>query len=106
MALPPEQREPWKQGILANAPLGMARSARATLLGVTEPIWHRLEEITVPTLVVCGSEDPSYADDARPMAERLPRCLLEMVEGAGHPIVLERPGKLITAMQRFFADLP
>jgi pimeloyl-ACP methyl ester carboxylesterase len=36
----------------------------------------------------------------------LPRSRLEMVPGAGHPIVVQQPGAVVAALQRFFADLP
>ncbi|TMA48218.1 MAG: alpha/beta fold hydrolase, partial [Deltaproteobacteria bacterium] len=62
----------------------------------------RLSRITAPTLVVWGSGDrfvqPLYA---RIFAEKIPRARLELIEGAGHLIGLERPEPYAEAVVRW-----
>jgi pimeloyl-ACP methyl ester carboxylesterase len=65
----------------------------------------RLGEIRTPTLVVCGSEDrltpPKYA---RALAESIPQARLEMVNGAGHMVMLEQPAAVARALAEFLRE--
>lgn len=71
------------------------------LEGQVQGVWpersaeERLGEISVPTLVVVGSED---VEDIKAMAEKLaagiPSARLESIAGAGHLSSLERPDEL------------
>jgi pimeloyl-ACP methyl ester carboxylesterase len=59
----------------------------------------RLAGVAVPALVVVGAEDQlTTPEDARDLADRLPHARLEVVEAAGHMIIVEKPrivGRLI-----------
>lgn len=58
--------------------------------------------ITVPTLVVVGSEDriaPPHI--ARPMADAIPGAALHVIEGAGHVSNVEAPDAFDAALARF-----
>lgn len=51
-----------------------------------------LGRIKAPSLVICGSEDrmvPSYT--SRAMQARLKNSLLQVIDGAGHNVMLEQP---------------
>lgn len=67
----------------------------------------RLPEITIPALVLCGSQDrltpPKYV---RALQEGLPAAQLELVPGAGHMLPLERPAEVAALTGRFLASLP
>jgi len=66
----------------------------------------RLAEIALPTIVVVGSRDlqtPPWR--ARAIAARIPGARLEVLEGAGHMIMLERPEELNALLERFSAEL-
>jgi 3-oxoadipate enol-lactonase len=53
---------------------------------------ERLGEISVPTLVIHGTEDQMLSvDNARHIAERIPGARLEVMEGVGHAFWWERP---------------
>ena len=59
------------------------------------PAVTRLAEVSVPTLVVVGSEDVSdIAAMAEKLAAEIPRARLETIEGAGHLPSLERSDAL------------
>ena len=68
-------------------------------------ITDRLHEITAPILVMCGALDvlkpPHYSEI---LASRIPNARLEIVEGAGHAVFLEKheevTGKLLAFMGR------
>jgi pimeloyl-ACP methyl ester carboxylesterase len=69
-------------------------------------VMDRLGEISAPAFVVCGTQDhltPSkYSVYLR---DHLPRAVLHLVEGAGHMVMVERPGAVVEALSSFLASL-
>lgn len=77
----------------------MARIAPAAYVIGAEAVWlanqrDRAQDIRVPTLVLCGTEDtvtpPALSRD---LAELIPGARYEAIEGAGHISNLEKPDK-------------
>jgi pimeloyl-ACP methyl ester carboxylesterase len=69
-------------------------------------IRHRLDEIGAPALVIGATEDrltPLWF--AHYLAENLPRAELQVVEGAGHMMALERPEEVTSAVRTFVDGL-
>jgi pimeloyl-ACP methyl ester carboxylesterase len=64
-----------------------------------EPLHGRLAEVTAPTLVVVGADDP-VRDRAAAMAAGVPGARLAVIERAGHAPHLEAP----TAFCRLVLD--
>lgn len=64
----------------------------------------RLGDISTPTLVLCGTKDqltpPKYSTYLRDHIEGAQLCL---VEGAGHMVMVERPGAVAQALSSFLA---
>ncbi|MBV8958257.1 MAG: alpha/beta hydrolase, partial [Actinobacteria bacterium] len=57
-------------------------------------------------LVVVGSKDrTSPPRSARRLAAALPRSELVVLDGAGHPLGLQRPAELAALIDRFAAGL-
>jgi pimeloyl-ACP methyl ester carboxylesterase len=69
-------------------------------------VMDRLEEITAPALVLCGTQDhltPSkYSVYLR---ARIARSALHLVEGAGHMVMVERPEAVVEALSGFLESL-
>ena len=66
----------------------------------------RLGEGRSPTLVVAGSADPlTPVKYARFLAERIPQARYVSVEGAGHMVMLEQPGKVMQVVQEFLVGI-
>ena len=60
--------------------------------------------IRLPALIVCGAEDrmtPPKLSQA--LAEALPRNRLQLVQGAGHMVMLEQPEAVVGAIRQFLA---
>jgi 3-oxoadipate enol-lactonase len=56
----------------------------------------QLRTISVPTLVMCGSEDQHQPpENSRFLAEHIRGARLVMVEGAAHTLRLEAPGRVV-----------
>ncbi len=69
-------------------------------------VMQRLGEITVPALVVCGTEDRlTPVKYARYLADHLPDARLVTIEGAGHMVMVERPAEVNAALVRFRDEL-
>jgi pimeloyl-ACP methyl ester carboxylesterase len=84
-------------------PIGYANSLRALLQ--MDYITDRLSEIRVPTLLVCGDQDPSLGP-MRVMAERLKDVRFVLLSPAGHFANRDQPEAFNRAALEFLAGLP
>ena len=75
---------------IAHDPAGLAASLRSAGQGAMEPLHDRLREISSPTLVIVGSDDPAR-DRAEAVAAGIPGARLAVIDGAGHAPHLEAP---------------
>ncbi|MGH2751513.1 MAG: alpha/beta fold hydrolase [Actinomycetota bacterium] len=65
----------------------------------------RLDEITVPCLVVGGTEDRLTLSDASSyLADHLPKAEFHLLEGVGHMSMMERHREVNEMLERLFAD--
>ncbi len=83
-------------------PIGYANALRALLQ--MDYITDRLGEITAPTLLVCGDEDPSLAP-MREIQKRIPHARFALLSLAGHFANRDRPEAFNRAVVEFLADL-
>ena len=91
------------EGRLENTVEGLASSLELAGLGTQEPLWGRLGDITVPTLVLAGSEDEKFTNLGKAMAVALPYGRFAAVSGAGHAVHLERPREVAELVLDFIA---
>ncbi len=91
--------------ILGTDPGGAAAALRA--MAVRRDQAGLLPEITAPTLVVVGAEDPvTPPADAEAMAANIKGARLRIIEGASHLSNVERPGEFNRALVDFLRGLP
>lgn len=64
----------------------------------------RLDQVTAPTLVLCGERDRANLPASRLIAQRIPGAELMLVPGAGHAPNSERPAEFNEALYGFLAD--
>jgi 2-succinyl-6-hydroxy-2,4-cyclohexadiene-1-carboxylate synthase len=83
---------------LRNSPGGLAAALRGLGTGALPPLWDRLGELAMPVTLVTGERDAKFRAIAERMAERLPRCDLVTIPGAGHAPQLERPELVAAAL--------
>jgi 2-succinyl-6-hydroxy-2,4-cyclohexadiene-1-carboxylate synthase len=74
-----------------NTASGLASSLRLAGAGTQEPLWDRLGTLDMPVLVVAGALDAKYVAIAERLAGLVPHATLDVVDGAGHAVHLERP---------------
>jgi pimeloyl-ACP methyl ester carboxylesterase len=69
-------------------------------------IMDRVGIIQVPTIVICGGDDvmtpPKYA---RFLAERISGARLEIIDGAGHMVMIEKPDEFNSRVMEFLQTL-
>ncbi|MGZ4677649.1 MAG: alpha/beta fold hydrolase [Acidimicrobiia bacterium] len=96
----PAHVEATRQMILATSP-ATRRDATVALAGLD--LSARLGEIDRPTLVICGTADViTPLAESRRIARRIPGARLEIVEGGGHMLMLER-AEIVDALISDFA---
>lgn len=66
---------------------------------------EHLADITVPTLVLCGSRDVANLPAARALAAGIPGARLKVIDGAGHEINTERPEAFTEALAEFLPQV-
>ncbi len=78
---------------LGNSAAGLASSLRRCGTGTMDPpLWDRLSEISVPTLVLAGELDHKFSGLGRRMARLIgPSAEFVSVPAAGHTAHLEAP---------------
>lgn len=85
-----------------------ANELAAALLGMSParqvPLWDRLRELTVPTLLVTGARDGKYEAIARELETGLPNSRHISILGAGHAPHRERPEATSAAVRAFLLE--
>jgi pimeloyl-ACP methyl ester carboxylesterase len=67
----------------------------------------RLDAIRTPVLVVCGTEDKlTPIRFSVTLSSQIPGAALQTVEGAGHMLILEQPGRLAKLISIFLSTVP
>lgn len=83
-------------------PIGYANALRALLQ--MDYITDRLDEITAPTLLVCGNEDPSLGP-MREIQRRIPQATFALLAPAGHFANRDQPEAFNRAVVEFLKSL-
>ncbi len=100
-ALPDAVRQRLRAQRLRNSTSGLANSLRGMGAGAQEAVLGRLGELSMPVLLIAGEHDAKYRQLARDMRERIPDAQINIVEGAGHAVHLERPGAFAPLVKEF-----
>jgi len=84
---------------------GLALAARHTLTQRDSHVLDGLPSITVPALVIVGSEDEPFLGAADYMTAKIPRARKVVIPGAGHAPNVEEPDQVNSAVLGFLADI-
>lgn len=94
-------RDPGLEERRRNSAAGLASSLRLAGTGTQEPLWDRLADLEVPTLLVAGADDLRFAVTAVRMARAMPSAVASLVPGGGHAAHLAQPDVTATVVTRF-----
>ncbi len=101
--LPPAVRLRLRAERLANDPGGLANSLRGLGTGLQAPLWDRLPELAVSTLLIVGELDSKFRQIAQDVATKMPHAQLATVSSAGHTVHLEQGAAFDKLIQSFLA---
>jgi pimeloyl-ACP methyl ester carboxylesterase len=69
-------------------------------------IRHKLQEIQLPTLIVCGEEDRlTPVKYSEYLLEHIPDSRMRVISKAGHMVMAEQPGPLNQAIEKFIRGI-
>jgi pimeloyl-ACP methyl ester carboxylesterase len=85
--------------------VGLAHAARGMLVQQDGDVLATLPEITVPTLIVVGSEDQPFLAAADVMHKRIPKARKIVLDGAGHAANLDAPVEFNAVVSEFLEEL-
>jgi 2-succinyl-6-hydroxy-2,4-cyclohexadiene-1-carboxylate synthase len=100
-SLPAEVRARVRAQRLRSDPHGLAGSLRGFGAGVPDPLQSRLGELRLPVQLIVGALDHKYVQVGREMAAAIPGAALEIVDGTGHTVHLERPEAFAATLRTF-----
>ena len=107
---PDRQSDPaWRERVFAMARevgAGAQRRQACAIFGRHDDR-RILASIAVPTLVLCGAQDPATPPEVhREMAAAIPGARLEIIEGCGHLSTIEAPDAVTAALERWLGLRP
>lgn len=102
--LPTEVRARIRDGRLACSPQGLANSLRGMGAGAQDPLHARLRDLTMPALVIAGSDDAKYVDVGRKLAQAMHCAQFLSIPGVGHAAHIEAPGACADAVVPFLQE--
>lgn len=94
---PPEVGRLAREDHRRNRPDALAAVMRGIGTGQMQPLWRRLGELNMPTLVVVGERDAKFREIGRRMVRAFPHATLITLLG-GHSLPLENPAALALAI--------
>jgi 3-oxoadipate enol-lactonase len=84
-----------------------AEKEEGTPIVLDPPAAGRLDELTVPLLVMIGTlDEPGTQASMRHLAEAVPHARLEVFEGVAHMINLEQPNRFNALLREFLEGVP
>ncbi|HAX05747.1 MAG TPA: 2-succinyl-6-hydroxy-2,4-cyclohexadiene-1-carboxylate synthase [Acidimicrobiaceae bacterium] len=102
-SLTPQQ---WQDSIkqrVANHPLGLANSLRASGSGAMPPLHNNLEHLATPTLLLVGEKDSKFLNIAKEMAPKIAQANIKVIKNSGHAAHLEQPAATAEAIMEHFS---
>ena len=82
-----------------NDPHALAAALRGLSTGAMEPLWDRLERLTMPATVLAGELDSKFCALAERLGRALPNASVEIVPGVGHSLHLEGVDAIARALR-------
>lgn len=95
---PLHQRQ--RENLMAQTPRAYVATARAIHHMAASS--SRLEELTLPTLVVCGLDDDVFLPECRRLVEGIPGARGVFLPRCGHSPHRDRPAEVAAALRDFF----
>jgi 2-succinyl-6-hydroxy-2,4-cyclohexadiene-1-carboxylate synthase len=95
---PPRARRLAVEDHFRNDPRALAAAMRGLGTGEMPPLWKRLGELTMPTIVVVGERDAKFDKLGNRMVNLLAHGTLEKISG-GHGLPVENPAGIARVLE-------
>ena len=89
--LPEERQMGLRVQRLGNRPIGLANSLRGMGTGQQPSLWHDLDQLDIPILLLAGDLDQKFVTIGKQMLTTLPNATMKIVANTGHTIHFEKP---------------
>lgn len=89
---------------LNQDPEGLADSLLAYGQGAQDPLWGRLGELAMPTMLMVGEHDAGFRKEMQRMTGQINDCTLAVVPGVGHAAHREAPAQVRRMVENFLGD--
>jgi pimeloyl-ACP methyl ester carboxylesterase len=90
----------WKERMVTNDRIGITRAVSGVI--TREGVSDRLNQITVPTLIIAGDQDvAAVPDKAHVMQAGITNSELVIIPGAGHTSTIEEPEAVTAVLEKF-----
>ena len=86
---------------LRNNPTGLANSLRGMGTGAQMPLWSKLSDCKLPTLLITGEQDAKFHSIAIDMARQLTNASHVNTPNAGHTVHFEEPNRFLDDIMTF-----
>jgi 2-succinyl-6-hydroxy-2,4-cyclohexadiene-1-carboxylate synthase len=103
-SLPLELQERGRELRMKSNAAGLSAALRGFSVGRQEPLHNRLQELTMPVLLITGSLDRKYCAIAESMAHSIPQAQLRIIPEAGHAPHWERPQETAAVVLEFLGS--
>lgn len=89
-----------------RSPTALAHAARGMLAQFDGRVMDHITQITVPALVIVGSEDKAFIGSSEYMARKIPDARIVMIEDAAHAANMQKPEQFNAELLTFLDSLP
>jgi 2-succinyl-6-hydroxy-2,4-cyclohexadiene-1-carboxylate synthase len=87
---------------LCNTATALASSLRLCGAGKQQPTWLRLNELTMPVLVIAGQTDSKFVELAKRITDSIgSHAQMKIIANSGHTPHLEHPEQFLEVLQSF-----
>jgi pimeloyl-ACP methyl ester carboxylesterase len=106
-SLAKENRDKFSAPLRKSISLSKADILYGDLFACNElDLTQETSKIRVPALIVCGAEDKMTPPDlSRALAAAISKAKLEIIEGAGHMVMIEKPVEFNNTLEKFVASI-
>ncbi len=99
--LPRQKLNSIREKRIKNNPVGLANSLRGFGSGKMPPLFDKLENIRVKTLLISGGLDEKFTTINNNMLKFFPSAEHQIIRGSGHNTHLEKPDEYISVVNNF-----
>ncbi len=91
---------------ISRSAMGLAKALRGYGTGSMAPLWSELPNISCPTLLITGEDDPKFTQIAHQMSVKLPKATHASLSNLGHAPHFEAPQAVGEIITEFLSNLP